>query len=386
MSDDVVIVGGSLAGLYCAWRLAGQGVRVTVYDQLLPGQLPPRRTLIVTPELLNLVPEVVSTGTVRNHICAYRLRTDGCTALVPLSEADLVVERQELLRLLARLAQEKGAELRPGHALLHMVPTQEGLALQFLDRRRMRKVHLCARTVVAADGAVSRVARCAELDGRPRVPILQARVELPDGWDPHTVDTWFEPEATPYFFWLIPDSPRSAAVGLVAEDSGSACRVLSSFLSNQHLKPQGMEAAWVPLYSMGLQPVRDFGRARVYLVGDSAGQVKDTTVGGTVTGLKGAEAAASAIVQGLSYVDRLRDLRRELLAHHLLRALLNRFTRQDYQRLFAALNPRVLSLLAHHNRDHLATMLSRLVLAQPGLVVLAARSLLRAATRSPRRR
>ncbi|MBC7187984.1 MAG: NAD(P)/FAD-dependent oxidoreductase [Calditrichaeota bacterium] len=384
--QPTVIVGASIAGLYCAHLLASRGVQVTVFDQVPPDRTPPSRTLIVTSELLHMLPQVAEAGIIRNTVNGFRLHTDGQSLHVPLHEPDLVVERRDLLAVVERMAVQSGAEVRRGYTFRDMLPTAEGLVVEFRDKESLRTVRVVARNIVAADGATSHVARCAELDGRPRVPILQAKVELPAGCDPHTVDTWFEPEATPYFFWLIPDSPHTAAVGLAAESPQEAKRALLSFLNEHHLRPLATEAAWVPLYPLRAQPVRRFGSAHVYLVGDSAGQVKETTVGGTVTGLKGAAAAAAAICTGSSYLDELRELRRELLAHHLLRLFLSRFTRQDYLRLFASLNPRVLSLLASHNRDHLATMLSRLVLAQPGLVVLAARTLLRATTRPAARR
>ena len=41
---------------------------------------------------------------------------------------------------------------------------------------------------------------------------------------------------------------------------------------------------------------RRVGAGNVYLVGDAAGQVKVSTVGGTVTGLRGAQAVALAIL------------------------------------------------------------------------------------------
>ncbi|MCR4440305.1 MAG: NAD(P)/FAD-dependent oxidoreductase [candidate division KSB1 bacterium] len=384
--QPTVIVGASIAGLYCAHLLASRGLRVTVFDQLPPQRMPPSRTLIVTGELLNLLPQVAEAGVIRNTVNGFRLHTDGHSLHVPLQEPDIVVERRDLLALVERMAVESGAELRRGYAFQGMLPTADGLVLEFREKDSLRTVRVLARSVVAADGATSHVARCAELDGRPRVPILQAKVELPPACDPHTVDTWFEPEATPYFFWLIPDSPRTAAVGLAAESPQEARGALLAFLNQHRLCPLAMEAAWVPLYPLRAQPVRRFGSAQVYLVGDSAGQVKETTVGGTVTGLKGAAAAAAAISTGSSYLEQLRELRRELLAHHLLRVFLSRFTRQDYLRLFASLNPRGLSLLASHNRDHLASMLSRLVLAQPGLVVLAARTLLRGTARPTARR
>ena len=60
------------------------------------------------------------------------------------------------------------------------------------------------------------------------------------------------------------------------------------------------------------------------MVGDAAGQVKVTTVGGTVTGIEGANAAARAILKRTSYRHELSSLKRELDLHWFIRVMLDR--------------------------------------------------------------
>ncbi|MGQ9561869.1 MAG: NAD(P)/FAD-dependent oxidoreductase [Candidatus Oleimicrobiaceae bacterium] len=377
----VMVIGASLAGLYCAARLAEQGIPVAVYDQV-ESQTPARpRTLIVTSSLVDLLPEVQSNGLVKNRVTRFRLHSNGQELVVPLAKPDLVVERREMLDLLEGLCLRRGVEINHGFSFLNMVPTQHGLVVELWDRRRRAKTYRQTRTLVAADGALSRVARVAAIDGRPRVPILQARVQLPASWDPATVDTWFAPEVTSYFFWLIPDSPTTGVLGLVADTPQQARKGLLSFLATHGMEPLAMEGAWVALYQGAVNPVRHYRGGSVYLVGDCAGHVKVSTVGGTVTGLVGAEAAARAIATGRDYQRELRQLRRELEAHRLVRLVLSRFAQEDYGRLFASLTRRTLSLLSCRDRDHLASGLLPHLIRQPSLLACAARALLR---RSPR--
>lgn len=379
--QSVIVIGASLAGLYCAARLAELGVPVTVYDQV-ESQTPARpRTLIVTSSLVDLLPEVRDNGLVKNRVARFRLHSNGQELVVPLARPDLVVERREMLALLEGLSLQRGVEIAYGFSFLNMVPTPHGLVVELWDRGARTKVYRHTRTLVAADGALSRVARAAAIDDRPRVPIVQARVQLPASWDRATVDTWFAPEVTSYFFWLIPDSPNTGVLGLVADRPQQARKGLLSFLATHGMEPLAMEGAWVALYQGAVNPVRHYRGGSVYLVGDCAGHVKVSTVGGTVTGLVGAEAAARAIAAGADYRRELRHLRRELEAHRLVRLILNRFAHEDYRRLFAALTPRTLSLLSCRDRDHLASGLLPLLLAQPSLLVCAARALLRRSRR-----
>jgi flavin-dependent dehydrogenase len=106
----------------------------------------------------------------------------------------------------------------------------------------------------------------------------------------------------------------------------------------------------------------------VLLVGDAAGQVKVTTVGGTVSGLWGAEAAVESLLSGRPYREALRPLKRELDLHWAIRWLLERGDNRAYDRLVDALNPAVLGFLARNNRDAMAGAIWKLPLLQPRLL------------------
>ena len=113
----------------------------------------------------------------------------------------------------------------------------------------------------------------------------------------------------------------------------------------------------------------------MFLVGDAAGQVKVTTVGGIVTGLRGALGVAESILRGHKAPE-LRALRRELNAHFWLRQSLHRFAQSDYSRLVDLLNASGRRTLGRHTRDEALSVLWRLCGAEPRLVLLGLRGLL----------
>lgn len=121
----------------------------------------------------------------------------------------------------------------------------------------------------------------------------------------------------------------------------------------------GYEEGVVPLYDPRLPA--ELGR--VLLVGDAAGHVKVTTVGGTVTGLRGAKACAQAILKGTPYQRRLAPLRRELKIHLWLRRFLNRMDLDGYRRLLRAASDG--TSLGKFPRDRLAHHLPLLPLRAP---------------------
>jgi flavin-dependent dehydrogenase len=366
---DVEIIGGSAAGLFAGYLLAREGKRVRLFDanDVLNAD---SRTLITTrrlTEALGFFPEPA----VVNRIDRLDLYSPRRSVSIPLANPDLVVERAAVVRLLAQKAIEAGLEIRGGCKLIDVKPGEKDLKFTIRDTHRERIEEFTSKTLIGADGMSSRVAKIIGCNGYGTTPLLQAIVELPRGARPGTTQVWFEPADTRYFYWLIPQSESHAAVGFIAEEGKSARSKLAKFLSRIGLKALDMQSARIPSYTHSTQTLGRISDCDVYLVGDAAGQVKVTTVGGLVTGLRGARAAANAILRGSDYMKELRSLRRELSLHLAIRNLLNRFRGADYDRLLDLLNEKTIRLLGIYNRDQAARILCRIVLAQPRLLTFA---------------
>lgn len=371
----VVVVGASSAGLFAAYLLARAGVPVRVFDA--GRELgPPARTLIVTSQI-NAALGFVPSEAIVHRTPRVELFSSTRSASVVLREPDLIVERQMLVRLLARKAERAGAKIQTGCRFLEFEPADDGLVLSFQDIRLDRVEYVRTRTLIGADGVFSEVARAAGQDNHSTVPIVQALVALPDGAQAVTTRVWFDRQSTPYFYWLIPESEGRAAVGLIAEDGRQARQSLDDFLEAHRLEPLDYQGARVPLYAHRPPPWRQISGSRVFLVGDAAGHVKVTTVGGVVTGLRGARAVARAILRGSDFGRELRSLHRELDLHLLIRRILNRFAPADYDALLDLLNRPTARLLKAHSRDEVSRMFLRLILAQPRFLYLAAKAITR---------
>jgi flavin-dependent dehydrogenase len=377
--DPVVIVGASVAGLFAAQLLAEAHVPVHVYERT--EQLTPRRrTLIVTPELAHVLGFSPASATL-NKVHTLELCTNGTSVPIALHEPDLIVERADLICVLARKAVEAGAQLHLGQDFTTLETDDDRTVVEFRERGGGRTTRVPARVVVGADGVRSHVARSLGQTRRPTVTVIQARVATPPSTDPGIGKVWFIPRDTQYFYWLCPESPHFAAVGLVDVSPREARAKLDRFLAHRGMQPLEYQSALIPLYTPGPRPSRPIGSTDVLFVGDAAGQVKVTTIGGSVSGLLGARAAATAIMRGTSYLDELRGLDRELRLHWRIRGLMNRFGDQEYDVLLQLLGGRVGKLLAIHNRDRMAAAFWRIMTVQPRLPLLAAQVMLRG--RSP---
>lgn len=371
-ASPVAVVGGSAAGLFTASLLARGGRSVRVFERIETLD-PAPRTLIVTHRMRGLLGAAAERSIV-NEIRRFELFTDGRSASFHLNHPDLIIERRSLIQSLADDARQAGATIELGRRFHALHPNGAGLALEIEDCVGGGREEVRASTVVAADGASSRVARAVGWEPLETAPLIQAIVPLPKDMSPDTARIWFIPHETPYFYWLIPESPTRGALGLIGESGPAAQKHLENFLEKRNLDPIEFQGARVPVYSRWIPVRRRLGSGDVYVVGDAAGQVKVTTVGGIVTGFRGALGVAHAILHGAN--RELRALRRELDLHLLLRRSLHHFQQADYSRLVDLLNDPAKQSLSRYSRDEAWKILWNVCLRQPRLILLGIRGLL----------
>jgi flavin-dependent dehydrogenase len=380
---QVAVIGGSASGFFTASLLARAGCSVDVLER--SEQLDPTpRTLIVTSHMRDLLGEVGERAVV-NEIRKFELFTDGRKAFVPLDRPDLIIERSRLIQGLADEAQKNGARISFGNRFMSLQSNGTGLRVGVERARDARMEELHADIVVGADGALSRVAQAAGWPRQPTVPLVQAIVKIPADMSPDTVRVWFIPDDTPYFYWLIPESRERAALGLIGEDGQETRRCLERFMEKRGFTPLGFQGARIPVYDRWTPVERKVGAGRVFLVGDAAGQVKVTTVGGIVTGFRGALGVSEAILNGGESRE-LRSLKRELDLHLLIRKTIHQFKQADYSRLVDLMNASTRRSLSQYTRDEAARVLWHITLSQPRLLLLGLRGLLSGASILPKNR
>jgi flavin-dependent dehydrogenase len=369
--------------MYTASLLARGGARVELLERA--ERLDPiSRTLIVTSHMRDLL-GAAGESCIVNEIKRFELFTDGRAATIDLKRPDLIIERSTLIQSLAAQAQNDGVQIRLGRRFLGLEGTGSGIRLLAERGTDGAKEDFVASTVVGADGAASKVAEAAGWPRQKTVPLVQAIVKLPSDYPPGTVRVWFVPDDTPYFYWLIPEANGHGALGLIGEDGAQTRRVLENFLQKKHFEPISFQGARIPVYTGWVPVDRTFGGGKIYLVGDAAGQVKVTTVGGIVTGVRGAEGVAEAILNG-GRSHKLTSLRRELNLHLLIRRALHHFQQADYSRLVDLLNSPAKTSLSTYTRDEAARVLWHICCNQPRLLLLGLRGLLMRNSIAPQQR
>jgi len=141
------------------------------------------------------------------------------------------------------------------------------------------------------------------------------------------------------------------------------------------MEPIEWQGARIPVYRKWVPVERRVGNGKVFLVGDAAAQVKVSTVGGIVTGFRGAQGVADALL-GSDESNELRELRRELDTHWLIRKTLHHFQQKDYSHLVDLLNAATRESLGEIHRDQSTKLLWNVIRNQPRLALLGLRGLL----------
>src|ERR1700730_15642707 len=370
-NEEVIVVGGSAAGFYTAAKVAHGGKHVRVLESKRSFE-PVARTLIVTDHCRSQL-GASANESVLNEIRRFELFTDGRSAQVALAKPDLIIERAKLIPALARASRESGAEISYDTRFLGLSPDANGVQVQVESGGRREELH--AKNVVGADGAASRVARTAGWAPIDTVPLVQAIVRLPKDCPVDTTRVWFVPDDTPYFYWLIPESAERGALGVIGEDGRDTARCLERFLEKKGMEPLEWQGARIPVYKRWVPMKKRLGKGDVYLVGDAAAQVKVSTVGGIVTGFRGAQGVAQSILRK-GNGDELLALRRELSTHWLLRRTMHHFQQEHYSRLVDLLNAATRETLSEVTRDESTRLLWNVLGPQPQLVLLGLRGLL----------
>ena len=369
---SVVVVGGSAAGLLTAAKVAAGGRNVHVLESK-SGLDPAPRSLIVTHHFREQLGASASSSVV-NEIRRFELFTNGRSAEIALRKPDLIIERGRLIPSLAAEAAKAGAKLSFDTRFLGLGPNSRGLRLEVESGGRHAEIH--ADAVVGADGVTTRVGRAAGWPPVETVPLVQAIVKMPKDLRPDTTRVWFVPDDTPYFYWLIPENESRGALGIIGEGSGQQTKQrIERFLERKHLEPLEWQGARIPVYKRWIPVERRVGNGKVFLVGDAAAQVKVSTVGGIVTGFRGAQGVADALL-GSGNGGELRALRRELATHWLIRRTMHHFEQKHYSYLVDLLNTATRESLGEIHRDHSTRLLWTVFRHQPRLILLGLRGLL----------
>ena len=310
---DAIVVGGGPVGSYTALNLAKLGVKTTVFEEHSTIGFPSHcagHISIRSLRSMGLYP--LPKRIVENTFCAANFHSPlGSKFSIKLScPVTLALNRALFDQFLANQAQNAGANFVLSSSVQSLLVTDgsvKGVKIRHTDSS---EVKVYSKIVLDAEGVSSRLLRQAGLQGLKNsglVYAVEAEVDTAQDVELDTVEVYFGKAYAPGFYgWLIPRPDGSAKVGL-ATKYGDPREYLKRLMfkhpvASKQLSKSNITKVGYHAITLG-GPINKSYADGFLAVGDCASQVKPTTGGGVIFGLKAAKAASEVAHQALALDD-----------------------------------------------------------------------------------
>ena len=336
MNFDVVIGGGSVAGLLCAREIASKGFSVIVIEEDYEIGTPEHCGGLVSLSGLEELGVIPFRKTFDHMIESAKVSSPNGESFTINSKKQKVVEisRRELDKQIAFQAQKNGAVIKVKTSFQEITDT--GI--------RTNEEKIDCKIFVDARGVSS-------LIHKDRTGILSsAQYEIYADWiHKGKVEVIFDQEKYAGFFaWVIPSGEGKGKVG-VAGRGIKVSETLDNILRDKG-KYSTIRKIFAPIWIKG--PIKKFVEGKTVIIGDAAGQAKPTTAGGIFTSGMGGIYAGQAISEFLK-TNNSEDLEqyqkkwterfgKEFEKQILARKLLERIDNNTINKLFESITPEII--------------------------------------------
>lgn len=335
MDYDVVIAGGSIAGLFCAREIANKGHSVLVLEEDYEIGTPEHCGGLVSItglEELGIIPR----GKTFEHMIdsAVIFAPNGKRFTINSKKQKVAeINRRELDKQIAHQAQKNGAVIKVRTSFQEL--TKNGV--------RTNEGEIKCKIVVDARGVSALINK--ERDGI----LSSAQYEIYADWiRKESVEVYLDQEKYPGFFsWIIPSGEGTGKVG-VAGRGINAAGVLENFLFKKG-KHSVIRKIFAPIWIKG--PIEKFVHDNLVIVGDAAGQSKPTTAGGIFSCGMAGIFAGQAISKFLKtnkksdldeyQIKWMQKFGKEFEKQLFARKLLERLDNQTINKLFESITPAI---------------------------------------------
>ena len=366
MYYDVVVAGGSVAGLLCAREIAGSHSVLVLEENYEIGTPEHCGGLVSMSGLDDL--GIIPFGKIMGHQIesATIFAPDGHSFSIDSKKQKILeIDRRELDKRIAYHAQRLGAVIRVNTSFQAI--TERGV--------RTNAGEIACKIFVDARGISSLVQS-------DRAGILSsAQYEVYADWiEKGSISVYLDQNRFPGFFaWVIPTGNGRGKAGAAGRGINAAV-ALDDFLAERGTHSI-IRKIYAPIWING--PIARFVNGKTVIVGDAAGQAKPTTAGGIYSSGMGGLLAGRAISEFLSTGNRSdleeyqrawtckfgREFEKQLLA----RSILERVDNSTINKLFESITEKtVLEISNGDGFDFHARSIARLLGAKETLKIIRA--------------
>ncbi len=371
-SSKNLIIGASSSGLYTAIRLANKNIESSVFE--IREDKARKRTLIITPEIFNLIR--IPDELILNKIKYFELYSKNYRIKIELKKPDIVIERSDFLLYLENIAKKSRVKIYRGYRFENLIEDKNKIFAEFSVNGRDKKVYFEFNNLISADGVGSKVLKIINKKFK-KIYLYQARVKLPQFHRKDTVKIWFDRSYTDYFVWLIPCNKYEGVLGLCVDEGENVRKSFEKFVKNYNLEVLEPESGVTSHYEPSFIPEYKINGKKIYFVGDAAGQVKMTTVGGTYTGIWGGYCVFKAIEKNKNLKKFYKNLKRELDVHFYMRKVLKRLQTDEFDLILKKAEKKFAFLFYSTTRDNARKLLVKIFRYEPSIFWLGMRKIVK---------
>lgn len=352
---QITIIGAGPLGCYAGCLLAKSGHQVSIYENHSEIGQPIQCTGLLTTDFdqFNIPKDSFLINTFQ------KIEVFSPNRRIELKQKEYLVCRKKFDNYFADLAKAAGAQIFLNHSFLR----KEGEKLAVKDNNNHSEKRIKPEIIIAADGALSSVAKAYGFYHPLRQNYFGLQAVVEGRFNRDAYQTYFGTETCPDLFaWIVPESDTKARVGLATTKNSR--KYFDDFIRQHHFDIVEMQAGTIPLF----HPQQQLKKDNCYLLGDAAGFVKATTLGGLIPGMKQAEILVDCLCNDKDYEEQVAFLKKRLKLHLRIRKFLNRFSDDDWDRLLTYIDqPRISKVLEKqkHTRENPAPLVSEILLKEP---------------------
>ncbi len=277
-NKKVVIAGAGPIGCYLARLLKKRGIKSLLLEEHSELGRPVHCAGVVGRKVFDRAQIPLAKKTIINKINKAELNLGSQKMILKRNSVAYVIDREAFDRQMG-----KGLDIRFNRKFIGLEKKNKKYLVE-TDKESFE-----ADIVVGADGANSSVRRFVyqEESFKNLIGIqFRIKLELPQQ---DIVRVYLK---KPYFYWIIPEKRGFIRVGGITEN---AYQDIINFIKEKKIKGKVVEKF------AGIVPLTHFfplSKDGIFLVGDSASQIKPLTYGGLYMGMRAAEILADCIIRG----------------------------------------------------------------------------------------
>jgi digeranylgeranylglycerophospholipid reductase len=345
------IIGGGPIGCQTASLLAKKN-EVTLYEQKSKIGSPIQCTGILSQTINEIIK--LKKDFIANKVYSTRIFAPNKKFIqIHFKKPNIIVWRNKFDQYFEEKALDNGVDI------IYNSTYFEKNKIKNLKTKRTKTIN--PNILIGADGPLSKVRKIHSFSKEKHLQGVQALIKIKND---NVVD--FYPHIGTYA-WAVPESNNLLRVGVAAKkDTGLIFR---DFVKRYKGKVVEWQSGIIPIHN----PQFKTQKKNVFLIGDAAAQIKNTTGGGLIPGLLAAKALTKSINNKENYDSLWRkEVGKSLWTHYQIRKMMNKFTNKDWDDLINTFNKESLKeVLGSGSRDKPIEMIFKTLIKEPKLMLFA---------------